>query len=88
MLSKIEIEEFLEKNGVKRDDKITVHASLRAVGPIEDGADGLIDAMRDYLDQGILLIPTHTWDNVTREHPYYDVRKTEPCIGTLARVAA
>ena len=88
MLTKREIEAFLEENGVKRDDKITVHAALRSVGPIEDGADGLIDAMRDYLKEGILLIPTHTWDEVSKKHPYYDVQSSVPCIGTLAKVAA
>ena len=45
MLTKQEIIEFLENNGIKHDDKIVVHASLRSVGAIEDGADGLIDAM-------------------------------------------
>ena len=88
MLTKKEIEAFLEENGIRRDDKITIHASLRSVGPVEDGADGLIDAVRDYLAQGILMIPTHTWDEVSKRHPYYDVRSSVPCIGTLAKIAA
>ncbi len=32
--------------GVKRGDLLMVHASLRALGPIDRGADGLIDAIR------------------------------------------
>ena len=57
MLTKKEIIEFLENNGIRHDDKIVVHASLRSVGPIEDGADGLIDAMCSYLDEGLLIKP-------------------------------
>lgn len=88
MVTKNDIMQFLSDNGVKRDDKVTVHASLRSVGEIENGADGLIDAMCQYLENGLLIIPTHTWDNVNRENPFYDVRTTVPCIGVLARVAA
>ena len=54
---------------------------------IENGADGLIDAMISYLDRGLLLIPTHTWDEVGRDNPFYDVRNSVPCIGTLSVVA-
>ena len=88
MLTKSEITNFLEDNGIKHDDKVVVHASLRSVGEIEDGADGLIDAMKSYLDKGLLIIPTHTWDEVGRDNPYYDVKTSVPCIGTLAKVAA
>lgn len=88
MLTKNDIHKFLKDNGIKADDKITVHASLRSVGDIENGADGLIDGICSYLIEGLLLIPTHTWDNVGKDSPFYDVRTTEPCIGTLAKVAA
>lgn len=87
MLTKSDITAFLENNGIRHDDKVAVHASLRSVGPIEGGADRLIDAIRDYLNEGLLIIPTHTWDEVGRDHPFYDVKTSVPCIGTLARVA-
>lgn len=87
MLTKKDIKDFLLSNGIKNDDKVTVHASLRSVCPIEDGADGLIDALRYYLDKGLLLIPTHTWDEVSRSNPFYDVRTSVPCTGTLSVVA-
>lgn len=87
MVTKKDITEFLKDNGIRHDDKVAVHAALRSVGPIEDGADGLIEAMCSYLDKGLLIIPTHTWDEVVRSNPYYDVRTSVPCIGTLSRVA-
>lgn len=88
MVTKEDIFEFLKQNGIRHDDKLTVHCSLRSIGTIENGADGLIDAFCAYLADGLFLVPTHTWDNVGRDHPFYDVRTTEPCIGTLAKVAA
>ncbi|MBQ5335240.1 MAG: AAC(3) family N-acetyltransferase [Oscillospiraceae bacterium] len=88
MITQNDIFTFLKTNGFRRDDKVTIHCSLRAIGKIENGADGLIDAFCAYLSDGLFIVPTHTWDTVVREHPFYDVRTTEPCIGTLAKVAA
>ena len=68
--------------------KVTIHCSLRAVGEIENGADGLIDGFCQYLTDGLFIVPTHTWANVDKEHPHYDVRNTEPSIGALSKVAA
>ena len=88
MLTKNDIKIFLEEAGIKRDDKVTIHCSLRSIGEIENGADGLIDAFVDYLNDGLFIVPTHTWNKVWRDTPYYDVRSTVPDIGTLPEVAA
>ncbi len=48
----------------------------------------MIDGFCEYLSDGLFIVPTHTWDNVSKENPYYDVRKTVPCIGVLSKVAA
>lgn len=88
MITKQDVFRLLEEQGVKHGDVVTIHASLRAAGPIEGGADGLIDALKAYLSEGLLLVPTHTWAVVKRENPVFDVRTTVPNIGTLARVAA
>lgn len=88
MINHNDVFDLFESLGIQHDDVVTVHSSLREVGPIEGGADGLLDAMKAYLCDGLLLIPTHTWANVNAENPHFDVRSTVPCIGTLARVAA
>lgn len=88
MVTKQDVFNFLEEAGIKRDDKVTIHCSLRSIGAIENGADGLVDAFVEYLSEGLFIVPTHTWDNVNRKNPYFDVKTTVPCIGTLAKVAA
>lgn len=64
---------------------VTVHTSLRAIGEIEGGGEALLEALIEVFakDNGILAIPTHTWDS-----DVYDRRKAESCIGTLPRLAA
>ena len=88
MVTEKDIFKMLTDCGVKRNDIITVHTSLRAIGKIENGADGLIDGICKYLSEGLLLIPAHTWATVNKDNPYYDVRTSEPCIGTLPKIAA
>lgn len=64
---------------------VLVHSSLRAVGPVEDGGNGLLDVLISYFtaNDGLLCVPTHTWAWDT-----LDLRKAESCIGTLPRLAA
>jgi len=61
---------------------------MRAIGEVENGCDGLIDAFTAYLSDGLFIVPTHTWANVGADSPVFDVRKTQPCIGALPTVAA
>lgn len=80
----------LQALGIVPTDLLTVHTSLKAVGSIasgkQTGADVLLDALRDCVPDGLLLIPSHTWKNI-RETPVFDVRHSVPCIGTMPRVA-
>ena len=62
LLTKQDIFTFLKDAGIKHDDKVTIHSSLRAIGRIENGADGLIDAFCEFLNEGLFIVPTHTWD--------------------------
>ena len=86
MVSAKDVHSLLAGFGITPSDKVAVHSALRAVGPIERGADGLIDAFCSYLTEGLLLIPTHTWRFFSTL--YYDVKATEPCLGALSTVAA
>ena len=88
MFTKEELKAQIRAMGILPTDTVLIHSSLRAVGPVENGADGIIDAFKEVLTDGLLLIPTHTWWNVTKKEPIFDVRSTVPNIGTLPRVAA
>lgn len=51
------IAQDLRRLGVRPGDVLMVHASLRAVGPVEGGADGVIDALEEAIGpQGSLLV--------------------------------
>lgn len=76
----------IREMGIVSTDVITIHSSLKAIGPVENRAEGLIDALRTAVADGLLLIPAHTYRNI-RQTPEFDVRTTMPCIGTLPCIA-
>ena len=54
MLTKNDVFALFETFGIPSNATVTVHSSLREVGPIEDGADGLIDAIQKDCDAGLM----------------------------------
>ncbi len=86
MYSKSQLLRQLVELGIEPTDTITVHTSLKAIGETESGAEGLIEVLREAVHDGLLLIPTHTYVNIS-ELPSFNVRTTLPCIGTLPRIA-
>lgn len=88
MITKQQLMDDLRAMGIRSDDTVLIHISLKAVGQVEGGADGLIDAFCGYLQDGLFLVPTHTWDSVNADNPVYDVSASVPCIGAVPRAAA
>lgn len=86
MVTKKDVFQCLETLGIKKTDKVTVHSSLKSIGEIENGATGLLEAFLEYLCDGLLIIPAHTWDNIGKTK-YFDVASTPACTGILSRVA-
>lgn len=88
MFTKEQLQTQLREMGIQPTDTVLIHTSMKAIGEVENGAAGVIDAFCDYLTEGLFLVPTHTWEEVGRKNPVYDVRTAVPCIGALPRVAA
>ena len=88
MFTKQQLKEQLRAMGIKADDTILIHSSYKSIGEVEGGIDGLIDAFKEYLSEGLFIIPTHTWAVINPKNPVYDVKSSIPCIGAVAKVAA
>ena len=83
-----------EEMGLPRDVPVAVHTSLRAVGEVEGGGEGLLDALIAWVtgekspDGGLLCVPTHTWDRLGKGDPVtLDVKDERTCVGTLPTLA-
>jgi len=88
MYTKQELKAQLKDMGILPSDTVVIHTSMKAIGETEDGPNGIIDTFCEYLAEGMLIVPTHTWDVVTPKQPVYDVRTTVPNIGLIPRIAA
>lgn len=85
-LTKQALVEQLGAMGLTSTDTLLMHTSLKSVGRLEGGADTLIDALQETLSQGTLVIPTHSWNNVTLDNPVFNVQTTPCCVGVLPEV--
>lgn len=62
---------------------LLIHSSLKAIGPVEGGADTVLDAWCEYMKDGLLIFPTHTWRQIGKETLVFDSRSLPSCVGVL-----
>ncbi len=86
--SKEDIIRQLEAMNAPRDKMVMLHSSLRAIGKVAGGAEGLLDILIEYFTKegGLLCIPTHTWHNLDREITL-DMKSDDTCLGAFSSVA-
>lgn len=87
MLTGDNLKNCLHDQGVRPGDALMVHSSLKALGPVEGGADAVIDALLALLGPaGLLVVPTHTWDVVNDRQPVWHETLTPSHVGTLTNL--
>lgn len=91
MYTKSDLIRHIRALGIRPTDTVMVHTSLKSIGIIdpEDSttAEIYIDALREVMSEGLLLIPTHTWATVREDGQQFDVRTSLPCIGAVPTAA-
>ena len=87
--TKEDIFEQLRKMGAPKNSVVLMHSSLRLIGQIEGGANGLLDSLIEYFtaDGGLFCVPTHTWSNLNKEITL-DMTDPSTCLGAFSDIAA
>ena len=84
MFSKEQLMSGLAGMGVDGAGTLLVHSSMKAIGPVDGGADTVLDALCAYMREGLLVFPTHTWAQMDHEtYNVFDVRTEPACVGLL-----
>ncbi|WP_338553212.1 AAC(3) family N-acetyltransferase [Paenibacillus sp. KS-LC4] len=73
----------LEQLGIDSQGTLLVHSSMKSIGPVEGGADTVLDALTAHMKEGLLVLPTHTWSYVNADNPKFYVDHSPSCVGIL-----
>lgn len=76
----------LEELNIKKDGTLLVHSSYKSLGEVEGRADTVLDALSEYMKDGLLVLPAHTWDIINKENPVFDVKNTPTNVGILTEL--
>ncbi len=70
--------------GIRPDEVIKIHSSMKKIGETEGGADTVLDVFCDYLGKdGLVVLPTHTWGTIKDYNYTYNPKTTPSNLGLL-----
>lgn len=84
--NKQQLKDQLKSMGLKGDETILIHSSMKSIGEVDGGVDAVLDAWMEYFKDGLLLLPTHTWKTVNADNPVYNPQTTPSCVGLLTNM--
>lgn len=73
----------LEASNINRSGTLLIHSSMKAIGEVDGGADTVLNVLIDYMKEGLLLFPTHTWEEWNLKEGIYDPATEKACVGIL-----
>lgn len=83
MHTKESLKKQLAAMGLTGEETILIHSSMKAIGETQKGAETVLDALMEFFEKGLLLLPTHTWKTINAENPVFDVDNEPACVGIL-----
>lgn len=73
----------LEQLGIDGQGTLLVHSSMKSIGPVDGGANTVLDALTAHMKDGLLVLPTHTWSYINADNPKFYVDRSPSCVGIL-----
>ena len=65
---------------------LMVHSSYKAIGDVAGRADTVLDALMEYMKDGLLVMPTHTWRDINAKNPVFSVLDTPSHVGIMTEL--
>ncbi len=73
----------LKALGVRPGGPLLVHSSIRSLGPLAGGLEGIVSGLLAALDGGTLLMPALSYALIDWTRPVFDLLHTGSCVGAL-----
>lgn len=86
MYTKEDLAKDLYNMGLQHTDAVMVHSSMKSIGPVEGGADTVVDVFMEYLKEGLFMTPTHTWAQMSEEYALFDPENEPACVGIIPNI--
>lgn len=86
MYTKQDLLSHLSSIGADPAGTLKIHISYKAIGDVDGRGDTVLDALMEYMQPGLLVLPSHTWNNVRSSNPVMDVLYTPTCVGVLTEM--
>ena len=84
VVNKNDIMKACAELGLKSDDTIIIHSSLKSFGYVEGGAEAVIEGFREYLSDGTLCFPALRQKNFGSAYKDWDINNTPSDVGFLS----
>ena len=86
MYTKSDILNALASMQVNPQGTVLIHSSMKAIGAVENGADTVLDACIEYMQAGLLIFPTHSWDEGNLPDNVFNPLTEPSCVGILTNL--
>jgi aminoglycoside 3-N-acetyltransferase len=86
MYKKQDLLNHLDVLNINKNGTLMVHLSYKAIGEVDGRGDTVLDALIEYMEPGLLVLPSHTWRNVGVDNPVMDILYTPSCVGKLTEM--
>lgn len=86
MYTKKELIAQLRNMNIDPEGTIIVHSSMKSIGQVKGGGETVIDALIEFMQDGLLVFPTHTWKDINNENNKFYVDSTPSTIGILTEL--
>lgn len=83
LYKKIDFINDLNNSGLTGKETIMIHSAFSSIKNIEGGVNTVIDSLKEYFKDGLLLIPTHTWASIREDNDTNDLTQANSCVGFL-----
>ncbi|GEK91920.1 AAC(3) family N-acetyltransferase [Alkalibacterium kapii] len=83
MHTKVSLINDLKKLDINSKGTLLVHSSFKSIGEVEGGPDTVLDSLSTYMKEGLLVLPTHTWEYIDKDNPVFDVLQSPSNVGML-----
>jgi len=77
----------LKETGISKNDTLMVHSSFSTIKNIDGGVKAVLEAFKEALSDGLLLLPTHTWASMKEDGAIMHKGDANSCVGYLTNAA-